>query len=316
MQSLGFQPSLLLYLAIWRFALQMNTTPFTGNSPKIRTTRTAEFLQGVYEDCPETVRVAYRSCHGFINLIESIARYYAGRLIIGWIPYQMIQVQAAGFYGVATPNNSTDSFVSVFVFARLDGSLVTLGSAGISSLSGGFRYNSNMNVPTLDQIVNFSFIKQGGRGDGKDTAMQTLQKLTYSREGGQFSYMTGTYWAAVGMKIDAFQLVALDAVAVVQLGDAIKPGIFTITTVDIPNLSSPANFAYVELGIAGVVDLAYGMVKAGRATESEFIRSTSELPPHGGLRPVLLVRGAALGLQQGRRFCVHYKGLSSCLQRP
>ena len=183
--------------------------------------------------------------------------YYAGGLIIGWVPYQL---QAAGFYGRVKPENA-DEFVSVFVFARLDGPLVELEFAEISSVTGGFGYNSNVKLPTLDQIVNFPFIKQSGNVE-TETAMDTLMRLTDPGQGGWFNPLPGTYWAAVGMKVDAFQLIAIDAVAVVQFGEAIKLGIFAVASVDIPNPKSPEMFAHAELGIAVVVDFTYGVLKA------------------------------------------------------
>lgn len=214
---------------------------------------TLEGLSVAFERPPLTIAGIIR--HGKDPTLE----YYAGGLIIGWVPYQ---VQAAGFYGKATPDGGRDPFVSVFVFARLDGPLVELEFAEISGVTGGFGYNSNVQVPTTDQIVNFPFIKQSSLDGGTDSALDTLQKLTDPGEGGWFSPLAGTYWAAVGMKIDAFQLIALDAVAVVQFGEAIKLGIFAVATVDIPNPKSPEKFAHAELGIAVVVDFSYGVMKA------------------------------------------------------
>ncbi|KHN98868.1 uncharacterized protein MAM_03330 [Metarhizium album ARSEF 1941] len=188
--------------------------------------------------------------------------YYAGGLIIGWKPYQ---VEAAGFYGQASPGGAKDpkdSFISVFVFARLNGPLVELEFGEISGVTGGFGYNSNVKVPTPDQIVNFPLIETSSLDGSTDSAMSALQRLTDPGQGGWFNPLPGTYWAAVGMKIDAFQLIALDAVAVVQFGETIKLGIFAVANVDIPNPKSPFKYAHAELGIAVVVDFAYGVMKA------------------------------------------------------
>lgn len=214
---------------------------------------TLEGLSVSFERPPLTIAGIIR--HGKDPTLE----YYAGGLIIGWVPYQ---VQAAGFYGKATPDGGKNPFVSVFVFARLDGPLVELEFGEISGVTGGVGYNSNVQVPTPDQIVNFPFIKQSSLDGATGSAMDTLQRLTDPGKGGWFSPLAGTYWAAIGMKIDAFQLIALDAVAVVQFGEAIKLGIFAVATVDIPNPKSPEKFAHAELGIAVVVDFAYGVMKA------------------------------------------------------
>jgi hypothetical protein len=183
--------------------------------------------------------------------------YYAGGLIVGWVPYQL---EAAGFYGDCKPKGAAP-FKSVFVFARLDGPLFSLEFAEISGVTGGFGYNSDAKFPTPDQITNYPFIDQNQLGDAKD-ALATLEKLTDPSGAGWFRHLNGTYWAAAGMKIDAFQMIALDAVIVVEFGNAIKLGIFGVALVDIPDSLSKWKFAHVELGIAIVVDFDYGVLKA------------------------------------------------------
>ncbi|KAF4436076.1 transcriptional activator srcap, partial [Fusarium albosuccineum] len=65
---------------------------------------------------------------------EGNTEYYAGGLIIGWVPYQ---IEAAGVYGECIPEGGKpeDMFRSVFVFAKLDGPLITLEFAEISGLT-------------------------------------------------------------------------------------------------------------------------------------------------------------------------------------
>lgn len=188
---------------------------------------------------------------------EPEVNYYAGGLIVGWVPYQL---EAAGFYGDCTPKHG-QPFKSVFVFARLDGPLFSLEFAEISGVTGGFGYNSDAKFPTADQITNYPFINQNQLGDAKD-ARATLEKLTDPTGAGWFRHFKGTYWAAAGMKVDAFQMIALDAVVVVEFGQAIKLGIFGVALVDIPDSLSKVKFAHVELGIAIVVDFDYGVLKA------------------------------------------------------
>lgn len=186
--------------------------------------------------------------------------YYAGGLIIGWTPYQ---VQAAGFYGTARDQSKGGdaTFTSVFVFARLDGPLVTLEFAEISGVTGGFGYNSSVRTPAPDQITNFPFIKTTTLDGAGESAIQTLERLTSPKADGWFAPLNDTYWAAAGMKIDAFQMVALTAVAVIQFGQSVTMGIYAVALVDIPDSLSKMKFAHVELGIAAVVDLDHGVLK-------------------------------------------------------
>ncbi|KAI0901553.1 hypothetical protein F4806DRAFT_490030 [Annulohypoxylon nitens] len=188
---------------------------------------------------------------------SSTLNYYAGGLIVGWTPYQL---EAAGFYGEAKPKGASP-FTSIFVFARLDGPLITLEFAEISGVTGGFGYKSEVRIPTAAQVTSFPFVDQSQLGSA-ETALDALEKLTDPGAGGWFAPHDDTFWAAAGMKIDAFQMISLDAVVVVQFGNAIKLGIFGVALVDIPDTGHSFKLAHVELGIAVVVDFDYGIVKA------------------------------------------------------
>lgn len=216
-----------------------------------------EGLAASFEKPPLTIAGLVRHGKDRNNL-----EYYSGGLIVGWVPYQL---QAAGFYGQALPEGVTDLtkvFNSVFVFARLDGPLVTLEFAEISGVTGGFGYKSEVRIPTADQVVEFPFVKPASLAGATGSAIETLERLTSPNSDGWFKPLEDTYWAAAGMKIDAFQMISLQAVAVVQFGQSIKMGLFAVALADIPTSASKVKFAHVELGIAVVVDLDYGTFKA------------------------------------------------------
>ncbi|KAH7006886.1 hypothetical protein EDB80DRAFT_842092 [Ilyonectria destructans] len=196
--------------------------------------------------------------------------YYAGGLIVGWVPYQL---QAAGFYGEATPEGR-DKFTSVFVFARLDGPLVTLEFAEISGVTGGFGYKSEVRIPKANEITDFPFISQSQLDGASGSALDALERLTSpdSAAGGWFKPQDDSYWAAAGMKIDAFQMISLDAVMVVMFGQSVKLGIYAVALVDIPTAKSPVKFAHVELGIGVTVDFDYGTMKVeGQLSPKSYI---------------------------------------------
>ncbi|KAI0409855.1 hypothetical protein F4802DRAFT_592738 [Xylaria palmicola] len=184
--------------------------------------------------------------------------YYAGGLVVGWKPYQF---EAAGFYGVVTPSGSSQGFKSVFIFAKLNGPLVTLEFAEINALCGGFGYNSSVRLPTVDEVYEFPFIAKTGLG-GKVNAMEVLEQLVDpSGGGGWFKPMDNTYWLAVGIGVGAFQMLTIDAVVAVQFGSAIKLGVFAVATADVPTAASSFKLAHVELGISAIADFDYGTLK-------------------------------------------------------
>ncbi|PNY27034.1 Uncharacterized protein TCAP_03022 [Tolypocladium capitatum] len=183
--------------------------------------------------------------------------YYAGGLVVGWTVYRF---EAGGFYGIVTPTGSSNGFSSVFVFAKLNGPLVTLEFAEINSICGGFGYNSSVRLPTVDKVYEFPFIASSGLS-GTDNAMQVLEKLVDPDPGGWFQPLDKMYWLAVGMGVGAFQMLTVDAVVVVQFGNAIKLGIFAVARADVPTPTSSFKLAHVELGISAVADFDYGTLK-------------------------------------------------------
>lgn len=191
--------------------------------------------------------------------------YYAGGLVAGFNPYQF---EAAGFYGVATPGKGTDGgnqkpFKSLFLFARLNGPLFELEFAEISGLTGGFGYNSDVRTPAPDQVVDFPFVATEKLGDDGDDIVAVLEKITDPGEGGWFHPQNDMYWAAAGLKVDAFQMLSVDAVLVVQFGASVKIGVFAVAVADIPagKAKESPKFAHVELGIAATLDIDYGTFK-------------------------------------------------------
>ncbi|PTD06143.1 hypothetical protein FCULG_00012381 [Fusarium culmorum] len=162
--------------------------------------------------------------------------YYAGGLIVGFRPWQF---QAAGFYGVVLLKDNKGEFQSVFVFAKLNGPLMTLAFAEISGICGGFGYNSSVRLPAIDQVSDFPFINSG-RLSGNGNAQEVLVDLIDPSAGGWFA--------------------PLDMVAV-QFGNSFKLGIFAVATCDIPSARSRLKLAHAELGIAAVLDFDYGFFK-------------------------------------------------------
>ncbi|KAI8207724.1 hypothetical protein K4K52_002067 [Colletotrichum sp. SAR 10_76] len=184
-------------------------------------------------------------------------KYYAGGLIISYIPYQFM---AAGFFGEVRKSGE-ENYTSVFVFAKLDGPLVSLGFAEISGVTGGFGYNSLARMPAIEDVVKYPLVAPIGLKDA-NSALEALQTLTDPGQGGWFSPANKTYWAAAGLKVDAFQMVSIDAVVLAQFGNgSVKLAIFAVAVADIPSAKSPVKLAHVELGMSLTVDPDYGLLK-------------------------------------------------------
>ncbi|KAI9932538.1 hypothetical protein ASPWEDRAFT_100311 [Aspergillus wentii DTO 134E9] len=249
-----------LEFSLLGFSIGLEIFKFT-EPPKVHPP-TIEGLSIAFEKRPLTIAGIIR--HGNTGELE----YFAGGLIVGFVPWEFI---AAGFYGDAKLADGT-TFKSMFLFAKLNGPLFEIGFAEISGVTGGFGYNSEVRTPAPDQVVNFPFVATKQLGDKTGSPLETLEALTSQGEDGWFHVKDKTYWAAAGLKVSAFQMLSVDAVVIVQFGQAIKLGVFAVAIADIPSTKSPMKFAHVELGLAVVVDFDYGTMKIeGQLSPNSFI---------------------------------------------
>ena len=111
---------------------------------------------------------------------------YAGGLAVGIPPYLLM---AVGEYHEIT---GPPSYKSVFIFAKLDGPLITLELATIEGIRLGFGYNSFVQPPDLDNLTTFPFIAD--TAPGATDPMQVLQAMQQ-----YVSPQDGTFWGAIGM---------------------------------------------------------------------------------------------------------------------
>ena len=78
----------------------------------------------------------------------SHTKFYKGGAVVGVTPYTFL---AAGCYG----QSQESSFQIFFTYCRLTGSLMTIGFAEISGVTGGFGYNSSIPFPDVTTVVKF-----------------------------------------------------------------------------------------------------------------------------------------------------------------
>jgi hypothetical protein len=210
---------------------------------------------------------------------------YAGGLIVGFKPWSF---QAMGVYAVVTKkslggkstttvslnplghvdlrslfdqetkDDEKETFTFAFIFIKMNGPLFSVGFADFAGLVGGFGMNSDIMLPTVEQVVDFPFVKERD-SEGTQSpvdAMRDLMKDVWFRPA------EGLYWAAAGVRITAFQMLAANIVLVVQFGgNSFLIGIFGVATCDVPALEAPVKFAHVELGIVCTFDANSGVFK-------------------------------------------------------
>ncbi|VUC24972.1 unnamed protein product [Clonostachys rosea] len=181
-------------------------------------------------------------------------KYFAGGIVVGIDPYQFI---AAGMYGHVKKPTEYDT---AFVFAKLEGPLVTLEFAEISGITGGFGYNNDVKLPTIETVRQFPFLS--GAIDASGSLLDFLGNLVRIDGQGSFSPKKDAMWLAAGLKVSALEMIDIDAVFVLSWNPAISIGIFGVGTANIPKTKKGGRtFAHVELGILAVIDFGAGVFK-------------------------------------------------------
>ncbi|KAJ4410667.1 hypothetical protein N0V85_003924 [Neurospora sp. IMI 360204] len=183
--------------------------------------------------------------------------FYAGGVEISFEQWQFL---AAGGYGDLTDPLTHKPFKTAFVFAQLDGPLITLEFATIQGITGGFGYNNNLTLPTVAEVPSFPFLNmptvQPVTGDA---TMDTLVALVGSK---WFSPLDGAFWVGAGLTVSALEMLDITAVLVVEwAGLDVRLGIFAVAVCDVPSADAPAKLAHAELGILATVDFGLGLAK-------------------------------------------------------
>lgn len=191
---------------------------------------------------------------------------YQGAVGVSYQPYLF---EAAGYYGQTV--SKAGPFLSVFVYFVLNGPLVNLELAEINTVTGGFGYNTNLRFPTVDTVQQFPFIA-GTDASDPNSALTTLLN------GEWFFPQSGFFWLAAGLTVLAFEILQVQAVAVVEWDPKLQLGLFGVATADVPasDISGNDKFAHLELGLVSTMDLEAGVLTiSGQLSPASFVLNPS-----------------------------------------
>ena len=200
-----------------------------------------------------------------------VDRGFEGGVNITVEPYNFV---AAGGYYNKVVDNTVDPpkpFKSMFIFAEVRGPIAELEVASLSGLTGGGGYNSQITLPTIDNVTTFPFLDPGS-GKGNDP----LSILNGYLSGSWFKPANGPAWIAGGLTIKAFQSLSITAVVVLDLSADVVFGIYADATADFPSdeTNETELFARVDIGLLAVIEPAKGTFHAeGQLTPRSFILS-------------------------------------------
>ncbi|KAL9607824.1 MAG: hypothetical protein Q9167_007297 [Letrouitia subvulpina] len=157
-----------------------------------------------------------------VFIIDSTPTYeaYKGGLSVSIDPYSIL---AVGEY----QHTYSTELKSVFIFGRFDGPLLTLEFAEISGVEVGFGYNYSLRTPQASDVLSFPLV-QGVTA--QPNPMDTL--TSFSK---YVSVEQDSVWLAFGFKMDAIQVLSLNAAAVVQFSATdVKVAIVGIASASMP----------------------------------------------------------------------------------
>ncbi|KAK4212056.1 hypothetical protein QBC37DRAFT_288866 [Rhypophila decipiens] len=196
----------------------------------------------------------------------SFASAYRGGVGIGFPPYTFIGV---GEYSDVTLPDGKGNYKSIFLFAKLDGPLVTLEFATISGVRLGFGFNSIVRSPKIDELTEFPFIKSSDAQGAGQNPMAILKSMTPK----WVTPREGSYWLAAGMTVSSFDILAITAVAMFAFRDSgVVISIYADAVAQLPpHVPDPKGvILYVEIGMVAEMNLidGYFRVEASLAPSS------------------------------------------------
>ncbi|KAK6499543.1 hypothetical protein TWF506_004172 [Arthrobotrys conoides] len=206
----------------------------------------------------------------FERIKEESITGYTGGLAISLPQYT--------FLGAGGYLEDKSGFKSVFGILMVTGPLMHFGFAEVRGITGGFGYNSTLRIPTLREMDNFPLLNQSlKKTDGP------LEQLKNIRAQGWITPKKDTIWIAAGLTVKAFQLVDVQAVVTVEIGDDLKIAIVGRAVATAPPQSAPSEaFVLVVLDVVASLDFEKGAFSLqGQLNPASFILDKACQPTGG-----------------------------------
>ena len=192
---------------------------------------------------------------------------FRGGIAITFPPYMFV---AVGEYSVITKGSK--NYKSIFIYAKLDGPVITLAFATISGVRLGFGYNSIVRQPTGPELDQFPFLSDQGVDGAGNNPMNILRSMTQPQNGSVpwVSSQQDSYWFALGMTISACEILFITAVAMLNFRDnGIVVNLFAdaVATLPakLPKDSSQLALLYVEMAMVAELNFVEGFLRVEAA---------------------------------------------------
>ncbi|MDK2989413.1 DUF6603 domain-containing protein [Methanoculleus sp.] len=180
-----------------------------------------------------------------------------------------IQAEKWTMTGIASYAQIGDGLPAFFVFARLEGALGGLPAFRIEGLMGGFGFNRELALPSLEELPDFPLLdggaaRAGGRKEDALAVLQVLEGRAASPSGRIKQWIAprpGSYWLAAGMRFSSFELIYGNLLAVAEFGDDLHFSLLGLAWMRLPQQASDEqSYVYAELKIAAVLRPGEGIL--------------------------------------------------------
>lgn len=189
---------------------------------------------------------------------------------------------AAGMYFETNPRHEShpDPMKSLFVFGTLRGTLFTVGSFDINSLTGGFGYNSTLRLPSVSEVAEFPFVAMNSEDSAPPSTLMTQLSTLRTGGGGKTGWISmpsTDMWMVAGVGFKAFQTVDAQALVALTLADEPKFAVMAQATAVFPKgKTRDRAFLVLDIVISAEIDPHHGsLLVAGELTPKSFILNPS-----------------------------------------
>ncbi|KAL7805662.1 hypothetical protein V8C44DRAFT_340239 [Trichoderma aethiopicum] len=262
-----------LSFALLGFTITLDLSVLT-NPDKLASIITDVGINGmaVAYDKPPT-RIA-----GMVNHFDNpdISKGFQGAIAVSLATWSAL---AGGRYEELYPDFTTKSFS---LFGMVQGPIAEFGAAEINGLTGGFGYNSRLQLPAdASGVVNFPFIALNRSGSQGGSAMDQMNLILDGGAKNVISPAKEEMWFVAGLGIKAFQTFEGQAIFALTLDEHPKFSILATATAVFPKppkgISSSDDpfkgaFAVIDIALSCVIDPFHGTVIAtGVLTPVSFV---------------------------------------------
>jgi hypothetical protein len=176
-----------------------------------------------------------------------------------------IEIKPIGISATGAYTEFSDQ-TSMFIFASLNAPFGGPLFFFITGFCGGFGYNSNLRMPTQNEVYQFPFVASLANPallGNNPTPTSVLQNLM----GGTTPWVTpsvGGIWLSAGINFSTYEVVTSTALVVAQFGNKFLLGLIGLSTGRFP-MQEPDPYAYVQMQLEVIFDPSDGVISCAAA---------------------------------------------------